>query len=226
MPGQYEIKPPAEFLEKDEVLAIIKAVPSVSLHPERDQLFLRTMWETGGRVSEVNHLIKGRILDSDLVIVLQNLKQDPIPKGLTEKVKEELRAKKSIDYKKPYVSKSLIDDLLTYCREHSIGNGDKDWVFQGNKNPSVPLGRHYIWWIVKKAAKEAGVEKFSKSRGRKVYSWPHLFRHACAMFLLDRTGSTEKAQRQLGHKFLVTTQAYAILRLKKSDKEISDLDWG
>lgn len=210
---------PKAYLEKKEIWAIISAIPGVSKHIERDQLLLQTMWESGGRVSEVVQLQKHQIVPAELRLILLNLKQkEKIRKATSRKPAKYVRR---VAYKHPFVSKKLIDSLLSFCQEHQITN----YVFLSNTKKEAHLTAWYVWWIVTKAATASGIRKTNLTKGRTVPAWPHLFRHACAMHILDRTGSTEKAQYQLGHASIVTTQAYASLKLRKSDREISDIDW-
>ena len=211
---EWKISTPSTYLEVKEVWAIINTIPHVSKHIERDQLLLRTMWETGGRVSEVVQLQPRQILDDEFALILLNLKQEPLKKKKNPK-------KKKDHYKKTYISSKLLQDLNLYCQKHQVtGN---NWIFKANRHAWQHLSRNYVWWIVHKAAVVAGIEKGSLTKGGKAYAWPHLFRHACAMHILDKTGKTEKAQRQLGHSSLITTQAYATLKLRQSDREVSDI---
>ena len=144
---------------------------------------------------------------AELAIYLHNLKQPP----------------KNPQYKTTHVTERLIQMLLSFCL--TLGIKGEEYIFKGNRNPSKQISRNYIWWITNKAAQVAGVSKIKLSKGRRNPAWPHLFRHGCAMQILDRTGKTEKAQRQLGHASIRTTQVYATLKLEKTDREISDIDW-
>ena len=58
MVTEYKTYVPPAYLEPDEIRAIINAIPLVSRHFERDQLLLETMWQTGGRVTEVQAIIE------------------------------------------------------------------------------------------------------------------------------------------------------------------------
>ena len=201
----FKMLAPSAYLEKEEVWRIINAIPQASKHPERDMLILRTMWETGGRVTEVIQLQADQIVEESCSMFLVNLK----------------RQKKV--YKEPYVSPSLVSALLNYCKVNRIKGGE--YVFKGNRNPNTYVNRCHVWRVMNKAAIISGVSKSKPIKGRTSPAWPHLLRHGCAMHILDRTGSTEKAQRQLGHSSIVTTQVYATLKLRQEDREISNLDW-
>ena len=211
--GEWKVPAPKAYLEKEEVWDIIHAIPEVSRHVERDQLLLQTMWECGGRVSEVVQLEKDQIVANELGLILRNMKR-------RTKLKSGEYVER-VEHKQPYVSKNLIDTLLDFCQKYRI----ERYVFFSNTKRRKYLSPWYVWWIVTKAANVSGIRKTNLTKGRTVPAWPHLFRHACAMHILDRTGSTEKAQRQLGHSSIITTQAYASLKLQKSDRQISDLDW-
>lgn len=217
--SEWKVPAPKTYLEKEEVWVIINAIPQVSRHSERDQLLLWTMWESGGRVSEVVQLEKHQIVADELGLILRNLKRRDRIKKATRKKPAEYKVR--VEYKQSYVSKGLVNTLLDFCQKYQI----KRYVFFSNTKRREYLAPWYVWWIVTKAANVSGIRKTNLTKGTTVPAWPHLFRHACAMHILDRTGSTEKAQRQLGHSSIITTQAYASLKLQKSDKEISELDW-
>ncbi len=203
--AEYRVYTPPTYLEPNEVRAIINAVTSISRHAERDTLLLETMWQTGGRVTEVLELTPKQIGDDSLI--LRNLKQKPT----------------SPPFKQVYITAALTNRLKEYCSKHSLVEGD--FVFPANRSKGKHLSRWYAWWIISKAAKASNVKRVNTRRGNFSYAWPHLFRHSCAMFILDRTGSTELAQRQLGHARITTTQGYAVLKLEKSRKGLSDLQW-
>ena len=129
---------------------------------------------------------------------------------------------------------TLCQDLLSYVEENKIGQ--YNWVFYSDRSRDGRVSTTYIWFLVsnvrrfgdrwKRRDGLATVLQIKKDKGAsRKPAWPHLFRHACAMYILDNTGSTELAQRQLGHARLSTTQGYAVLKLEKSRKMLSDLDW-
>jgi integrase/recombinase XerD len=204
--NEYKVYVPPTYLEPDEIRAIINAVPMVSRHVERDTLLLETMWQSGGRVNEVLELIPKRIGENNLI--LRNLKQKP----------------SSPPYKEVYITSVLANGLKDYCKKRSLS--ESDYVFQPNRKREGHLDRWYVWWIINKAAREANIKRVNTRRGDFSWAWPHLFRHACGMFVLEQTGQTEMAQRQLGHTRITTTQGYAVLKLEKSRKGLADLDWG
>ena len=202
---EYKVYTPPTYLEPEEIRAIINAIPAVSRHAERDMLLLECMWQTGGRVTEVLELVPKRIGDSNLI--LRNLKQRP----------------SSPPYKEVYVTSKLTTALKDYCTQHRIG--EDEYIFQPNRSKTGHLSRWYVWYIVDRAARTVNIKRVNTRKGDFSYAWPHLFRHACGMFILDQTGRTEIAQRQLGHARITTTQGYAVLKLEKTRKGLAELDW-
>ena len=164
------------YLEIEEIHKIISAVKLVSKHPERDQLLLETMWQTGSRVSEVIHLVPERVGTTS--IVLNNLKQE--------------------------------------------------WVFKSSRG-SKSLNRWYVWDLVTRASEKAMIFKFGKKNpktgGRFKGSFPHLFRHANAQFLLEKTSDIMLVKTQLGHANVSTTQMYAFTKKPKIRAEIKKIQW-
>lgn len=200
---EYRTYIPPTYLETGEVMAIIGAVSSVSRHIERDTLLLKVLWQTGGRITEVLELIPKRVGNTS--VILKNLKQKS----------------EAPPYKEVYITPDLIQELRGYCRHIH----EDDYVFKPNRSKTGHLSRFYVNWMMGKAARLVNVKRVNTRTGEFSFAWPHLFRHSCGMYILDKTGSTELAQRQLGHARLSTTQGYAVLKLEKSRKKLSDLDW-
>lgn len=205
MVTEYKTYAPPAYLEPDEIRAIISTIPLVSRHIERDKLLLEVLWQGGGRVTEVLELIPERIGDNSLI--LRNLKQRSC----------------SPPYKEVYITPMLANRLRDYCKKHSLS--ETDYIFRPNRKREGHLDRWYTWWIISKAAKLANIKRVNTRKGDFSWAWPHLFRHACGMFILDQTGQTELAQRQLGHARITTTQGYAVLKLEKTRKKLTDLPW-
>ena len=119
--GKWNVQKPSAYLEKDEVWAIIRSVPLVSKHIERDNLLLWTMWETGGRVTEVLTLIASQIDQKDRTINLVNLKQKiqkTIEKILPGKLSQSELLK--LPRKTTSVSPQLTEALVAYCLKYDL----------------------------------------------------------------------------------------------------------
>lgn len=181
-----------EFLSHEEYQRLLNACRT-----EEHYLLLRTLWETGGRVSEVLML---RPEDIDLqtgCIILRNLKQRK--RGGVSKP----------PLKRVYLfpESDLATRLLAYCK------GRQGWVFPGRRDISKPLSALYTWRLVTGLAQEVGVRHIKVDPVTGQYqnrpAWPHTFRHGAAMTFLRRTGRLDVVRDQLGHRSVQTTEGYA-----------------
>ena len=193
-----------EYITEKEAMAIISKCPK-----ERDKLILRTMWETGGRISEVLCLVPDHIDILNKCISLPNLKQEQL------KLKDVFLFSESI----------LCQDLMEFADRNGIGG--RDWIFQGGSQRTGKIGQvspTYIWYLLC-ASRERGDSSSSKWRRKEGLStslnirkkkgedknpaWPHLFRHGAAMNIYHRTQRLDAVQHQLGHSTIQTTEVYA-----------------
>ena len=209
------------FLEPEEIRTIIEAVQLVSLHPDRDQILLELLWQSGARVSEALTLVPEHIGPSS--VVLQNLKQFKRDRqdGKTVRVRDTAALKEVI------VSKQLCDNLKVYCKANNIEEGD--WVFPSVRTKAKHLRREAVWEMLSKVSAHVGIFRFGKRNprtgGRFKGAFPHLFRHGCAMFLLDQIGDITVVKEQLGHSMITTTQQYAWARPARIKKLMKDIKW-
>ena len=197
---QWGIPKPSEYLSPEEIRVIIQGAVR-----ERDRLFLETLWQSAARLQEVLALTPEWIGENSLI--LPNLKQR-VSRG---------------SMKEPVVSKELCMMLKLWVRSNKIPEGCP--VFGGNRNPRKKLEASYAWRLVTRISGNAGIFRKKKDKRGKVGfrpAWVHLFRHSSAMYLLDRSSSTELVQYQLGHSSIITTQAYArIQELKAKERLMS-----
>lgn len=75
----------------------------------------------------------------------------------------------------------------------------KESIYLFTKKDGKPITSRTVQWIVKKAAKKAGIKK-------RVY--PHMFRHSFATHLLNEGVDIRFIQELLGHSDISTTQIY------------------
>ncbi len=198
-----------EYLTVEEANKIIE-----SCNNPRDKLILKTMWETGGRVSEVLGLIPENIDELNNCIYLINLKQ--------KKNKAELKRVFL------FSDSTLCKDLMAYCKENGIMKGQ--WVFKGGVTKHGKEGQVstvYIWYLLSSTedGRKPGLATMSNINkakgGRRKPAWPHLFRHGAAMNIYRRTGRLDVTQKELGHSTIGTTEIYAQL-MDTDRKEIID----
>lgn len=162
-------------LTPEQIQLIIDTVPDVSRHPERDKLLLETLWETGGRVQEVITLRPDQINLSG-VVTLRNL-----------------RHKDSHAIKMIKLSNYLYTELRDYC----IRNLIKLWVFPGNRNKDKHVNRWYVWYILDKASRQAGIYVPGRDKSLKGAN-PQMFRSSRTQYLVDETGDIGLVMRHLG----------------------------
>ena len=193
----------SEYITPKEAEIIIQSCPK-----ERDRLILRTMWETGGRISEILSLVPDDIDQVNNCIYLKTLKQRTIT-GVHPLRRTYL-----------FPESILCHDLLLYINENGI---DKhDWLFQG-KSKTGQVSTTYIWYLLSaqrgssnssiKWKRQDGIVTslgIRKMKGEKRKpAWPHLFRHGAAMNIYRRTGRLDVTQHHLGHSSIMTTEGYA-----------------
>ncbi len=180
------------YVTAAEARAIINAAEGF-----RDRLLLETIWQTGGRISEV---LRIRPTDVDALlgtIQLANLKQ------------RRARARKVV-----YVSVDLAAQLRALARDLRIPVDG--YLFQSRQSAGKPMSRYQAYRIISDAARAAQVYKESPRIGW-APAWPHCFRHGAAVHLLQQTLRLDYVQDQLGHSRLETTKQY--LRLSDADKQ-------
>jgi integrase len=156
---------------------------------ERDRLLLRTLWATGGRISEVLALRPIDVKRDHLVLV--NLKNPARPFKIAAL---------------PAGQQTLPGDLLLHARE--LGLGERDPLFCSRQRrpdgSAKPLSRQQAWNIVRAASLRAEVlvlavrDAPSHGKGEPAPVHPHLFRHARIRQLVRHTGSLPLAMAQAG----------------------------
>jgi len=169
---------PYIFCTKEEYLAI-----SAAAECERDGLLIRTLWETGARVSEA---IKLRECDiGDGYLLLDNLKQK------REGNKKQVVLSPNSD---------LCLKLILYCRSNRIAGLDRLFAFT----------KEWAEKIFREASTKAHVYKPARRKGKEVMApaWPHTFRHSNAHYLARAGVPGPIIRDNLGHSSLSVTSRY------------------
>lgn len=175
---------PPEGLTPDDVRAVIAAASC-----ERDRLLLRTLWATGGRVSEVLALRPMDVARDSLVL--------PNRKNPSQPVKRVFLSAGDSD---------LPGELLLFAREQGAGDGDPLFrsAKRGADGAPKAISRGQAWWIVRQASERAMVQVLALrassygAAGQPAPIHPHLFRHARVRQIVRQTHSLPLAQRQAG----------------------------
>ena len=170
-----------------------------------DRLLLRTLWESGGRVSEVASLRLCDIDRTEGALQLTNLKQ----RGPRRHVKL------------VYISRDLAGALTAFARDTRLGHDGH--LFRSRQSGEGHLTRQQVLRIVNRLAVDAGVIVQGRSGPRPACGLD--FRHGSAVHLLRSGVPLTEVQSQLGHARVDTTTIY--LRLTNRDRRsIADrIDW-
>ena len=188
------------YVTADQVAAMVACAPTT-----RDRLMLRTLWESGGRVSEVGSL---RLCDIDRpegALQLTNLKQ----RGPRRHVKL------------VYSSRDLAGALLAFARDTRLGHDGHH--FGSRQSGAGLITRQQVLRIVNRLAVDAGV--IVQGRTGPLPACGLDFRHGSAVHLLRSGVALTEVHSHLGYSRVVTTTVY--LRLTNRDRRsIADrIDW-
>ena len=179
------------YVTADQVAAMVACAPTT-----RDRLMLRTLWESGGRVSEVGSL---RLCDIDRpegALQLTNLKQ----RGPRRHVKL------------VSISRDLAGALLAFARDTRLGHDGH--LFRSHQSGEGHLTRQQALRIVNRLAVDAGVIVQEQTGPRPASGLD--FRHGSAVHLLRSGVPLTRVQSHLGHACVDTTPVY--LRLTNRDR--------
>ncbi|MCB0704708.1 MAG: site-specific tyrosine recombinase XerD [Saprospiraceae bacterium] len=172
-----------EVLHFEEIQKMLEQVDLSHGQGHRDRAILETLYACGLRVSELTQLkISNLYMDIGFVRVTgKGDKERLVPIG------EE--ARKHISYYRQHGRAAL-----------KIKAGAEDFLFLNARGGS--LSRVSVFNIVKKAAREAGIEKSVS---------PHTFRHSFATHLIEGGADLRAVQEMLGHESILTTEIYTHL---------------
>jgi integrase/recombinase XerD len=174
------------YVLPDQARRIINAAETTS-----HRLLLETLWQSGGRISEVVRL---RPCDLDLhegALRLVNLKQ----------------RRRSMRTKTVYVSTELVGDLRRLATDmHIRATG---YLF-GSQQHAGPISRQYAWRLVNRYAQASGVLLPTRDGGM-APATARDFRHGAAVNQVRQGVPLSEVAQQLGHARLDTTTIYARL---------------
>lgn len=189
-----------DFLEYDEVVALIAASRGSSLRAYRDHALLSLLFSAGLRVSELTSLNR----DS-----LNFVKDEFSVRGKGSKLRVVFlspEAKASLTH---YLEKRADVDEALFIRYPKKGLQNKS----ASQKDSKRLTPRSVQRLVKHYAKKAGITKDVH---------PHTLRHSFATDLLANGADIRSVQSMLGHSSITTTQIYTHVtneRLKEVHKQ-------
>lgn len=165
-------------LTRDEVLALLDAPRGDKSTRVRDRAMLHTMYAAGLRVSELVGLGLGEVnLESGFLTALgKGEKRRVVPIGA--------------------VARGSVERYLREVRPRWTGPATKELFLTAR---GKPMTRQAFWQLVKRYAREAGIDKEIS---------PHKLRHSFATHLLLGGADLRAVQTMLGHADISTTQVY------------------
>jgi integrase/recombinase XerD len=163
---------------QDEVERLLDSVPTSDPLALRDRAMLELLYGTGMRVSE----LLGLDLD-DLQFELGYLQCEG--KGESARI-----------IPVSSVAQSFVERYIQQAR-NGLGGRETEALFLNGRGGR--LSRQGFWKMIKRRAKEAGIQKEIT---------PHVLRHSFATHLLENGADLRAIQQMLGHADLSTTQIY------------------
>ncbi|MDF2722096.1 MAG: recombinase XerD [Paenibacillus sp.] len=204
--SQYMMQDPSQHMETPklekrlpkvltvaEAAKLLDAPETAGSSGKRDKAMLELLYATGIRVSELI------ALDVAHVNVQMGFIQC-IGKGSKERVIPLGR-----------VASACLSDYLDTTRPHLLRHDKSEEALFVN-HLGTRLTRQGFWKIIKRYAREAGIDKEIT---------PHTLRHSFATHLLENGADLRSVQEMLGHADISTTQVYANVT-KSRMKEIYD----
>lgn len=155
----------------------------------RDRAMLELLYATGIRVSELLSLkVEDMNLGMEYVICHEKSKDRIIPFGSA--------------------AKEALTVYLEKTRGNMVGEGDNEYLFVNCSGK--PMSRQGFWKLLKKYAKNAGIQADIT---------PHTLRHSFAAHLVANGADLKSVQEMLGHSDISTTQVYA----RMNNRRIKDV---
>ncbi len=179
--------PETEFLEREEIISLLKHLPRKGRHSLRDRTLLLTLYNTGARAQEV----------ADLRVEHLDLGSQP---------RARLHGKGDRWRTCPLWAETVRQLRMLMEQTDPSANGSAP-VFCSR--PGKALTRFGIYKIVRK---HAGFLDRGGEQPRRVT--PHLFRHTAAVHLLEAGVEINVIRSWLGHVRLETTNHYAQLTVR------------
>jgi integrase/recombinase XerD len=192
------------YVTREQARAIIN-VAATTTH----RLLLETLWQSGGRVTEVLRL---RPCDLDLggpILRLVNLKQRPQRGG-------------HLPRKAVIVSPDLVAALRALSNDAHIAHAG--YFFRSRKSQDRPMSYGYCWRLIRQYAIVAGVNVVGSSGGVRPATGRD-FRHGAAVNQVRQGVPLSEVQQQLGHARIDTTTIYTKLAARDRLAVHASVEW-
>lgn len=203
----------SDFFTEEEVEKIFKAAIV-----DRDQMFVKTLYHTGARISEIVGLgtdkenpqpLTPHCINFDKEIMeLTNLKSKRFKRNCA-KCSTLLKSTQKVCNcgSADIISKPIIKRTKTVVLTPSFVAEIKEYIQRNNIQldmPVFPFSRFTGYRIVRKVCERAGIKVIGKDR----FPHPHSFRHTYVMHSINKGIDTKLIQDQTGHSSVATLGAY------------------
>jgi integrase/recombinase XerD len=189
------------YVTREQARLIINAAQTMT-----HRLLLETLWQSGGRVSEVLRLRPCDLDRHEAALVLANLKQ----------------RRRALRQKKVYVSPDLVSALAALAKDARIPTGG--YFFASQKSHGKPMTRQHCLRLLQRYAGDAGVALYD-GLGRQRPVTGLSFRHGAAVHQLRSGIPLSEIQQQLGHARIDTTTIYTRLTDAERRRFADRVDW-
>ena len=180
---------PVEYLEEDELSAILKAVDRRKPDGHRDYTMFLTLFNTGARVQE---LLDIRPIDLQL--------EPPYLVRLHGKGRKERTC--------PLWTET-VESLQTLLSSSPVGLAETSSIFRNHRGE--PMTRFGVRYILRRHTERAKASTPSLAHKR---VHPHTYRHSAAVHLLRAGVDLVTISHWLGHASVETTNRYAVVDLE------------
>jgi site-specific recombinase XerD len=185
-----------DYLDPDEVKAIMDSIDAASRNGIRDKALLMLMHNTGARVQEI-----------------VDLKLDDLRLDAASQIKLTGKGKKQ---RVCPLWEETIDAVKAYISVRKPKQQDDNHLFLNDRGESIT--RFGIRYIIKKYTDKA-IKKLPSLKQKQVS--PHTFRHTTAMHLLQAGNELNVVGLWLGHANLNTTHMYVEINMEMKKEILS-----
>lgn len=178
-----------QYLTREQVLALVGACRN-----DRDRLFVRVGFETGGRVSELISILRSDVDLSNRQIRLRTLKR-----------RHDKRRRRAEAFRWIPVSHSLCADLAAHFLDKKSPTESQmlDLEFARRHELLFGFTRQAAFKLLRAAGRRANLV----ARGGRDVS-PHILRHSFAMNCLTQGVPINVVKEMLGHASITNTMVY------------------
>jgi integrase/recombinase XerD len=194
IPSKRVPPPETRFLDRDQIAALFEQLPALGRLALRDRTLLLTLYNTGARVQE-----------------LADLRVEHLELGAHPKVRLHGKGDKWRTCPLWARTATLLQQLLDAAPKDEDGSRGRP-VFTSPRG--CALTRFGIYKIVRR---HTGQLRTSEAGPSRHHISPHLFRHSCAVHLLEAGVDVNVIRGWLGHVSLTTTNRYAEITVRAKE---------